>query len=125
MIMKRSYFKLFIVIVLYWSPASYSQNKIKLAWDANSEPDFYHYYIYRNLTDNAETAEMIASVLKPDITYTDTSVVPGTTYYYWATAVDSSGNESGCSNGASGVSVGIDTIPPAPPLNFRVVEEQP
>ncbi len=42
-------------------------------------------------------------VLAPFVSYTDTTVMTGTTYYYVTTAVDGSGNESVYSNEVSAV----------------------
>lgn len=65
---------------------------IYIYWDANDERDFSYYSIYRGLTLNGDF-HRIARTDYSD--YTDTMVSNGTTYYYFITAVDYSGNESG------------------------------
>jgi len=57
------------------------------------------YNIYRCVPANC-TYTRINSSLDPDTTFTDKTVVPGTTYSYVTTAVNSSGVESGYSNPA-------------------------
>lgn len=66
-----------------------------LSWDANSEPDFDEYVIYRGTTSGGPYTE----VDRDDATsWADGGLTNGTTYYYVITAVDTSGNESGDSN---------------------------
>ncbi|UCD92695.1 MAG: Ig-like domain-containing protein [Methanobacteriota archaeon] len=75
--------------------------------DGSPVDDLSGYYIYRSGSQNPPDAP-----LNPDdpvgvLTYTDTNVEPGKTYYYWATAVDQADNESGFSAIAS-ASTGSD-----------------
>ncbi|GAH67252.1 unnamed protein product, partial [marine sediment metagenome] len=74
-----------------------SDQQITLTWNANSEPDLAKYRIYRDTSSPAET--LIDSVVgsPPDNSYTDTGLTNGQEYFYFITAVDSSGNESGYS----------------------------
>jgi hypothetical protein len=68
-----------------------------LNWDPNQESYLAHYNVYRNSIEDTVSAIMIQSVLKPDTTYEDWQVNADSTYYYWITAVDSAGLESGFS----------------------------
>jgi hypothetical protein len=54
------------------------------------------YNVYRGTTVNAYSK--INSALDPKTTYTDSTVAPGMTYYYAATSVNSSGEESSYSS---------------------------
>jgi len=75
--------------------------RVRLSWSPNSESDLSHYTIYRNALPDTINAKWIANVDRPDTTYTDTSVVYGTMYYYWVSAVNTLGNESEWSLGVS------------------------
>lgn len=71
-----------------------SSSSIDLSWNANAEGDLAGYRIYRSAT--AGTGYLrIGSVDASSTGYSDTGLMPGTTYYYVITAIDTSGNESG------------------------------
>jgi fibronectin type 3 domain-containing protein len=55
------------------------------------------YNVYRGKTSGGPYTE-INPTLDPSITYTDSTVLGGQTYYYVSTALDASGVESGFSN---------------------------
>ncbi len=65
---------------------------VTLGWQANAEPDVVRYRIFRDTTPNAETR--LATLLADNLSYLDTDVENGTTYYYRLRAEDASGNES-------------------------------
>ncbi|MFC1724061.1 kelch repeat-containing protein [candidate division KSB1 bacterium] len=91
-----------------------------LHWNFVSDADLYYYKIYRSQTGGftPSSSDSIGIILKPDSTYIDTVVIPGQTYYYIVSAVDSNFNESGFSNEASAVP--IDTLAPGIPQNLAV-----
>jgi len=60
------------------------------------------YNIYRSTTNGSGYAK-INTGLVAGVTYNDTTVQSGTTYYYVVTAVDSTGTESSDSNQATAV----------------------
>lgn len=97
--MKIRFIKTIIVIVLtlsfqiYFLPAQ----EIKLVWTVNTNPTISHYGIYRT-THLDSSFIMIDTVNHPDSIYVDNEVRRGTHYYYVATSIDQSGNESGFSN---------------------------
>jgi hypothetical protein len=67
------------------------QYSINLSWNASTNVAGYN--VYRSTSSNG-TYSKINSALDPNTAYTDGSVGSGATYYYEATAVNSSGQES-------------------------------
>jgi Abnormal spindle-like microcephaly-assoc'd, ASPM-SPD-2-Hydin/Protein of unknown function (DUF1573) len=76
-------------------------HSVTLSWTASTST-VLGYNIYRTTVSSSGYAR-INSGLIPSLTYTDTTVQPGTTYYYVVTAVDASENESTDSNQATAV----------------------
>jgi|SRR5579859_857194 len=74
---------------------------VSLSWDASTST-VSGYNIYRSTTSGTGYAKLNTTLLTT-LTYTDSTVVNGTTYFYVTTAVDSSGNESVDSNEASAI----------------------
>jgi len=72
---------------------------VGLAWVGSTSP-VVGYNVYRS-TVNGSSYVMINSGLVTTVSYTDSAVQSGTTYYYVTTAVDSNGLESAFSNQAS------------------------
>jgi len=64
---------------------------VSLAWDASTSP-VVGYNVYRRA--GGSSYSKINSSLDPSTAYTDATVTAGATYYYAATAVNSSGQES-------------------------------
>ncbi len=87
--------------------------QITLTWLAPSSDGgspITHYKLYRGTTGGGETLQPpIGNVL----TYSDTSVTNGVTYYYYVTAVNVNG-ESGSSNEVSATPVAGPSVPDAP-----------
>lgn len=74
-------------------------HSVVLTWDA-SPTGGVTYNVYRGTASGGETATPINTAAITTLTLTDTSVKPGTTYYYTVRAVDSAGS-SGPSNEAT------------------------
>ncbi len=70
---------------------------VSLSWIASTSAEVAGYNIYRKASSTGSYAR-INSKLDPDTSYTDATVVHGTTYYYATTAVNSKGKESDYSN---------------------------
>ncbi len=68
-----------------------------VSWDANSEPDLVGYKLYYGTASRSYGTPIDVG---NQTTYTINDLGPGT-YYFAATAYDTSGNESGFSNEAS------------------------
>jgi fibronectin type 3 domain-containing protein len=77
------------------------QHSVALSWIASTST-VSGYNVYRSTTSGSGYVK-INSALVTGLTYTDSNVTSGTTYYYVTTAVDSSGNESTFSNQATAV----------------------
>ena len=80
--------------------AAPTQHTVDLSWSASTNAVGYN--IYRG-TVSGGPYTMINTSLDGTTAYTDSTVVSGQTYYYVATAVDASSNESGYSNQATAV----------------------
>ena len=77
------------------------QHSVGLNWGA-STTSVAGYYVYRSLVKGSSYARMTASPVG-GVSYADSSVQSGQTYYYVATSVDASGTESVYSNEVSAV----------------------
>jgi hypothetical protein len=80
---------------------SVHSHSVVLTWDASTSTDVVGYNVYRSSVSGGPYALLSASIPAGTLTYTDTTVQAGRTYYYVVTAVDSGGNESAYSNEAS------------------------
>jgi hypothetical protein len=74
---------------------------VALSWTASTST-VSGYNVYRSTTNGTGYVKINTSLIF-GLTYADSNVSNGTTYYYLATAVDASGNESGDSNQATAV----------------------
>lgn len=95
-----------------------SSSPIGLCWDANKESDLAGYNLYR-AAGSATIYDKQNAALLTNTQMTDFRTTSGVTYHYYATAVDTSGNESPASLivDATGVS---DTTPPAAPRGLTL-----
>lgn len=91
---------------------------VSFEWTANTEDDLMAYNIYRSTTSGTyNETNLIGTVVAPAVQFTDVGVEDGT-YFWVATPVDTAGNESNLSNE---VTATLDTIPPAPITDFRII----
>jgi len=65
---------------------------VDLNWNASTSTDVAGYNVYRS--PNGTNWKKINAGLVPSTIYSDSTVANGSTYYYAATAVDTSGHES-------------------------------
>ena len=75
---------------------------VSLTWIASSSPNVAGYNVYRGAKAGGPYLKMNPNPL-PALSYTDTSVANGQTYYYVTTAVDTQNLESDYSNSAQAV----------------------
>jgi len=71
-------------------------HSVKLSWNASASA-VNGYYVYRGSSTSGPFTRLTASLLS-GLSYTDSTVVAGNTYIYYATAVDIAGVESAPSN---------------------------
>lgn len=81
---------------------TYNGHGTTLNWVASTSQNVLGYNIYRGTTAGGPYTKINASVIT-GTTYFDSGVQAGQTYFYVATTVDVSGNESGFSNQATAV----------------------
>lgn len=72
-------------------------HSVDLSWIASTSPNVAGYNVYRG-TVSGGPYTMLNTSLVAGTTYTDSTVQSGQTYYYVATAVDTSGNQSAYSS---------------------------
>jgi outer membrane protein assembly factor BamB/fibronectin type 3 domain-containing protein len=91
---------------------------VTLTWTANTELDLNRYQIYLNMDSSfvPTSSDLLASIPAPAVTYTDTGLINGFTYYYLLTAIDTSGNESAASRLIIGTPT--DHTPPVAPVGL-------
>lgn len=79
-----------------------SPHSVSLSWTASTSTNVVGYNVYRGTTSNGPYTKVNSSPVSATA-FTDNAVQSGVTYYYVATAVDSSGSESAYSNQAQAV----------------------
>ena len=82
--------------------AGTSPHSVSLTWAASTSPGVSGYNVYRGSGSGGPYTK-VNSALITGTSYLDTTVQAGRTYYYVATALDSSSNESAYSNQAQAV----------------------
>lgn len=108
-----------------WSAAAAAV--VSLAADPNTEADWAGDRLYRAPGSCTQPGAFAVVASAPPttggatVTFTDTIPTDGT-YCYYATALDTAGNESAPSNR---VEVRVDTRPPTAPANLRVLGVTP
>jgi hypothetical protein len=70
----------------------------QVSWTASTSGNIVGYNIYRGITMGGPYPTKLTASPVAALEFTDVSVAPGTTYYYVATAVSSTGAESAYSN---------------------------
>lgn len=75
-----------------------AQNYVKLQWTTQSETSISGYYIFRNRSNNLESAERINSFIdatntsnEVEYSFTDKEVLIGNTWYYWLQHIEMNG----------------------------------
>ena len=85
---------------------------ISLAWSASAEGDVNRYVIYRSTSPNVtvQSSNVLDTVWTPGVSYLDSAVVQGSTYYYVVTALDSMNNQSVKSNEVNGTAYVLEIL---------------
>jgi hypothetical protein len=73
-----------------------TQNSVIISWNLSDNPNITNYNIYRGKAEDPWDAQYskIDTVSSSSESYTDTSVVPGTKYFYYISTIDNQGRES-------------------------------
>jgi hypothetical protein len=87
--------------------ASFADSAVRLSWTSNLEPDLRAYRVYRGFNIGAYT-DTLGPVLRPETTFTDTSVILDTVYHYALSAVDFRGQEGELSSEVAIRTTGIE-----------------
>ena len=95
------------------------EGEIFISWNPNSESAFARYRLERSLAPDFEPGS--EPFEEPAVSFTDTGLVPGETYYYRVYAIDAGGNVSAPSNVDSAVAT---DLPPAAPTGLTATVEQ-
>ena len=85
-------------------------NSVDLSWQASAGATEYN--IFRS-TDPNVTGSLLATIPGGTLTYSDTTAIPGTVYYYTLTAGNTNGESSGATNS------GFPTPPFLPDIQLR------
>lgn len=96
------------------------EGKILIAWKMSLEMDLAGYNIYRgeSLQEGEEFKKINKELIGGDFPYyEDKDIIPGKTYFYRVSAIDTSGNESRHTSGYSAMVK--DTIPPGEPKGLK------
>jgi fibronectin type 3 domain-containing protein len=88
--------------------ATAGDHAVTLDWADNTEPDVARYTVYRSTTGGGPYSAIVTGVTFSS--YSDTTVINGTTYHYVVTATDTSLNQSANSAQVSGT----PQLPPPP-----------
>jgi len=86
------------------------EGEIFISWNPNSEPDLDRYRLERSLAPDFEPGS--EPFEEPAVSFTDTGLIPGETYYYRVYAIDAGGNVSAPSNVDSAVALDLDPAVP-------------
>ena len=92
---------------------------LRLGWAKNKEPDMAYYIILRSTWSSTEGFVQIAQVDAETVSYVDTGLINGNTYYYKMRAVDKKGYVSNDSAVVSDYPRAVDTTPPQPPTGLK------
>jgi len=87
-------------VALSGTGAQITQHSVSLTWNASTS-SVQGYYIYRGTTSGGPYTRL--SALEAGLSYVDSTVASGQTYYYAVTAVDAANTESVYSNQATAV----------------------
>ena len=92
---KAEFFVIFLAVIFCTTMAMAAD--VKIAWDANSEPEVTGYKVYQ--ADSADMSEgQIVNDAGNVVEYTLTGLTEGQTYYLAVTAYDADSHESGFSD---------------------------
>ncbi len=105
---------LLTIWVLLWALAApAAAEQVRLAWDANTEPDLAGYVVLVGSASRVYTRSV--DIASQTAEATVTGLLPGTTYYFAVRAYNASGLQSGLSNEVVVTMPGTAPTPQTPP----------
>lgn len=113
-----------LLAVLFFAGTALADSNVTLQWTANTENDLAGYRVYRGTQAGGPYTQVGSDVAcGPNdaacCEFIDQGIPDGT-YYWVATAFDTSGNESGYSNEVTDL---LDSTAPAPPSEMNVFKK--
>lgn len=117
--------KLFIIIcILAMAGVAWADSNVTFQWTPNTENDLAGYRVHRGTQTGGPYTQVGSDVAcgPNDSTcceFVDMNIPDGT-YFWVATAFDTSGNESGYSNEVTDM---LDSTAPAPPQEFNIFKK--
>jgi len=121
--MKRLILTVICSFILAMASTAWAGSNVTLQWDANTEQDLAGYHVLRGTQAGGPYTQVGEIPCGPnDATCCEfiDQAIPDGTYYWVATAYDTSGNESEYSNE---VTDSLDSIAPAPPQELNVFKK--
>jgi len=116
--MKKNLILMFVLLAAMVFPLLAQGASAVLAWDAPTGT-ITGYNLYRSTTSGVFTTKLNATPITA-LTYTDATVVAGTTYFYVVRAV----NGTGESPNSNQITVVVPVALPAAPANLRLISVQ-
>lgn len=95
------------IIGLTVTPQGGSDTQLNLAWTANGAPDFNHYNVYRGTATGFSVGPSSEIVEPVTNSYNNTSLIPGTIYYYVVSATNTALQEGIPSSEVSGTTTNL------------------
>lgn len=89
-------------VALTGTATASATHSVSLSWTPSTSSNVVGYNVYRSTTSGGYYSELNSAALT-GTSYSDTTVTAGTTYYYVATAINSSGEQSSYSSQATAV----------------------
>jgi len=116
-----------IIAVIFFAGTAFAQTNVTFKWSPNSESDLAGYRIYMSDQSGVYTQNDVIGDIScvPDDEPCCTYVyeVEDGTWFFVATAYDTSFNESDYSNEITDTFITPDTTPPEPPEFFKILQK--
>jgi fibronectin type 3 domain-containing protein len=102
-----------VLLCAIGASAQTDKHSVSLSCTQSTSPNITGNNFYRGTVSGGPYVKLNATLVTSGCAYTDTTGAGGTTYFYVATAVDSSGSESAFSNESSATFLGAPAAPTA------------
>ena len=88
-----------------------AEKYVTLKWNPNPEPDIAGYHLWRSETETGKYEKLTGENPLPpseNPEYQDASIIPGKSFWYCITAIDTSGNMSNRSKPVGSLALKVD-----------------